>query len=184
MNGGTLLYPAADGNLSLVKMLSEQGAAHGIALRSAIAALIFAAAVGLALTSRGRSPERLLPAARALLVEPWLMASVAVLATFLVSPLVWPHYWVLLVIPMMRFVAWEGRWDASTAWTVVAYAALSRAPLQLLLEVARPAIYSFMLFSWMPLLPALLIQVARSGSAGMPRQAEAPAALAGEGRTS
>jgi hypothetical protein len=174
MNGGTLLYPAADGNLSLVKMLSERAGSRGFAVYSAIAALLFVAALALALTARGRAPQRLLPGARAVVADPWLMASAAVLATFLVSPLVWPHYWVLLVIPMLRFVAWEGRWDASTTWTVVAYVALSRAPLQVLLDVAPPAIYSFMLFSWMPLLAALVIQVARTASASRsPRHAEA-----------
>jgi hypothetical protein len=110
----------------------------------------------------GREPSRLRPGIHALLADPWLLASAGVLATFLVAPLVWPHYWVLLAIPLVRFIAWEGQRDASTALSLVALVALSRWPLQLLLETAPAAIYIFMLFSWMPLLPALGIQLARA----------------------
>jgi hypothetical protein len=163
MNGGTLLYPTTDGNMSLVKMLSERGA-WGVAVYSVLAALAFMAAVALALTARGRDPGRLAHGARAMLAQPWLMASAGVLATFLVSPLVWPHYWVLLVIPLLRFTAWEGRWDASTAWSVIAYVALSRLWLAFMLDVAAPAVGSFLFFSWMPLLPAFLIQAARTAA--------------------
>jgi len=75
---------------------------------------------------------------------------------------VWPHYWVLLVVPLMRFAGWQGRWDASSVLSILALAALSRWPLQWLVENAPAAIYVFMLFSWMPLLPALAMQLARA----------------------
>ena len=159
--GGTLLYPAADGNLSLVKMLSERGAAHGVAFYSAIAALAFALLAYAGATRLGREPARAAAVLRAVLADPWLLAAAAVLATFLVAPLVWPHYWVLLAIPILRFFLWQGRWDASTAWTAIALVALSRWPLQALVEAAPAAIYGFMLFSWMPLLVALGLQLAR-----------------------
>ena len=162
-NGGTLLYPAADGNLSLVKMLSERAPLHGVSFYSAAAAAVFLLLAFAGLTVMGREPARLAPGIRALLGDPWLLASAGVLATFLVAPLVWPHYWVLLVVPLMRVVAWEGRWrDGSTALSLLALVALSRWPLQLLLDTAPAGIYVFMLFSWMPLLPALGLQLARA----------------------
>ena len=161
-NGGTLLYPAADGNLSLVKMLSERAPLHGVGFYSAAAGAVFLLLAFAGLTVMGREPNRLGPGIQALLADPWLLASAGVLATFLVAPLVWPHYWVLLVVPLLRFIAWDGRWDASTTLSVIALVALSRWPLQLLLEAAPAAIYIFMLFSWMPLLPALGMQLARA----------------------
>jgi Glycosyltransferase family 87 len=167
-NGGTLLYTAADGNLSLVKMLSERGSSYGVAGYSMLAALVFALLAAAGITQMGRAPQRLIPGLRAVVGDAWLVASAGVLGTLLVSPLVWPHYYVLLVVPMLRFIAWDGRWDASTALTVVAWLALSRLPLQLLLHVAPAAIYIFMVFSWMPLLAALFIQMARAARASMP----------------
>lgn len=161
-NGGTLLYPAADGNLSLVKMLSERAPLHGVGFYSAMAGAVFLLLAFAGLTVMGREKERLACGVRALLSDPWLLASAGVLATFLVAPLVWPHYWVLLVVPLMRFIAWEGRWDASAVLSVLALVALSRWPLQVLLDTAPAAIYIFMLFSWMPLLPALGLQLARA----------------------
>jgi len=161
-NGGTLLYPAADGNLSLVKMLSERAPLHGVTFYSAMAAAVFALIMYIGLTAMGRESSRLRPGIHALLDDPWLLASAGVLATFLVAPLVWPHYWVLLVVPLMRFAGWQGRWDASSVLSILALAALSRWPLQWLVENAPAAIYVFMLFSWMPLLPALAMQLARA----------------------
>ncbi|HZZ93325.1 MAG TPA: glycosyltransferase 87 family protein [Usitatibacter sp.] len=164
-NGGTLLYSAADGNLSLVKMLSERGMSLGVAGYSMLAAVVFGLLAAAGVTAMGRAPGRLVPGARAVLADPWLVASAGVLATLLVSPLVWPHYFVLLLIPMLRFIGWDRRWDASTALTVLAWVALSRLPLQLLLHVAPAAIYIFMVFSWMPLLAALFIQMAHTAKA-------------------
>jgi hypothetical protein len=181
-NGGTLLYPAADGNLSLVKMLSERGAGHGVGLYAAMTAAAFGLLVATALTAMGKAPARLIPGARAALADPWLVASAGVLATFVVAPLVWPHYWVLLAVPMLRFVAWEGRWDGSTTLTLVAFVALSRWPLQWLVEHAPAAIYVFMLFSWMPLLPALGLQLARTSARATGPVVDSTALGAAEGR--
>jgi hypothetical protein len=169
MNGGTLLYTAREGNLSIVKMLSETGQAKlGVAGYSAAVALVLAAAMLLALSERGRAPRKILPGIVAVLEDPWLAASIAVLATFAVSPLMWPHYWVLALVPLMRFFRWHGRWDVASGCAVLAYALLSRPVLGAIYDPARAAaIYTFMMFSWTPLLVALIAELAvlRTGDA-------------------
>jgi len=173
MNGGTLLYTAREGNLSIVKMLSETGGATSVGGYALAAAIVLAAAVLLALSARGREPARLAPGLRALLADPWLAASIAVLATFAVSPLMWPHYWVMALVPFMRLFLWRGRWDATTLAAALAYALLSRPVLGALYDPARgAAIYTFMMFSWTPLVVALLLECA-AVSRGEPRAAGA-----------
>jgi hypothetical protein len=165
-NGGTLLYSVSVGNFSLVKMLDGLNPSGiGITGFSALVGALLVALTLVVVSRRGRDPARIGPALRPLLSDPWLAASAAILFTFAVSPLVWPHYWVLLLVPMLRLFRWHGRWDRASACIVVSYLMMSP-----LLETMRgpegmPLVFTVMLFSWMPLIPALLSELA-SGSPG------------------
>ena len=63
-------------------------------------------------------------------------------ATFAVTPLLWPHYFVLALVPLLRFVRWRGRWDAAGAWALFAYVLMSRPLVEFMYEHARAGLFT------------------------------------------
>ena len=159
MNGGTLLFVMESGNSSFPMLLESVAPSHGVYGYSLILAAILAVMVALAMTSRGKQTALLKPMALALFADPWFAASVGVVFTFATSPLIWPHYHVLVLIP----IAWLFRngAPAATACAVLAYAALAAPVIGLLLAGQQYLLLrALLIFSWLPLVPGLLSQVA------------------------
>ena len=155
LDGSGLALPLERGNLSLAMLLGQAtpgfgSFAWGIALAAAV---ILAFAV--ALCDAGRSPAPF-TAMRGAFSDPWFAASVGILLTFASSPLVWPHYHVLLLVPIAWLVLGERRplgfWGA-----VLCFAVLSRPVIDTLLhfEMYR-ALQWLSLLSWLALLPGVL----------------------------
>ena len=169
VNGGTLLYALDKGNIALPVFMFERTGAYGPRAWASVFGAIFAVLTFTCATAQGRAPERLGPALRAWLSDPWIAAGAAALAMFMASPLLWPHYLVFALFP----IAWLARPRHARDWTVACAAA---AFLCLSLLVLGPLIYAgaghiaypIMSFAWLPLLPAglaRLAQVAREASA-------------------
>jgi len=162
MNGGTLLYPAHEGNQSIGKLLAERShafgpAVYGVLLAAALAFLLFAA-----MTSLGARMSGLGARIRAVAADPWAAMGLAVLFTFAAAPLLWPHYetWALLVLGWL-FMR-ERRVDASSAWCLAAVVLLSRPLLTALYDAhAGAAVELVLRLGWLPLVPAAAARLAR-----------------------
>ena len=144
-------YAVFLGNVSLARMFSERyGIGAGIA-GLVLGAVVLALLAG-ALTSFGRRPEALGSRWREVARDPWCLAGLAVVLTFAVSPLVWPHYEVLALVPAFWLFRRDGRSDAATV-CVIASLVLVTWPLALLLRAANleKAILSALMIGWLPL---------------------------------
>jgi hypothetical protein len=160
-NGGTLMYSANKGNVALSVMLAEQSMAYGAVGYGLLIGLGLAVAVVAALSNLGRRPERLAPGLRDLFADPWSAASLGVLFTIAMSPLMWPHYFMFALIPMAWLLRTDGRWDAATGWAIASYLLFSRLVLGPLTAANLVGVvYSVMFFAWVPLVPALLSRIA------------------------
>lgn len=158
---GMLLYSTRMGNMSLVKLLSE-GSGRGTFEYALLAAALLAAALLAAASGLGREPARIAPTLRAVMADPWLAASIALVATLCVSPLVWVHYEVLALVPMLRLFRCRERWDFASACVLVAFVAMARPPVPNdVLPAALPWYHLVLMLAWLPLLAAVLAEIAR-----------------------
>jgi len=170
MNGGSLVRSLEQGNLSLPMMLAQRSMAYGLLTYSAMIAAWLAFAFVLAMTAMGRRTDLLLPTARRCLADPWLGVSIGVVFTLATSPLVWAYYDMFALVPMFALL----RIDAprlQRACVVLAYVLMAN-PLFALMDAVgiAQAIPLVMLWSWIPLLVAVVSEVAR-------RRGEAEATL-------
>lgn len=162
MDGSGMVLPFERGNLSLALVVSRLSPVFGpLGWGLALAAALCLALV-LAFTQRGRRGERLLPAARAAFANPWFAASVGIVFTFAASPLVWPHYHVLALIPI-AWLLWPDRpCRRCTAGAAACYLVLSRAAIDPLVSVQAFSVLQVLsLLSWAALLPGLLAHASR-----------------------
>ena len=103
MNGGSLIRTLEEGNLSPAMLLEQRTMAFGLIQYALMISAWMALAFVLAMTSMGRRTQELVPAARRCLEDPWLALSIGVMFTFATAPLVWPHYHVFALIPMVAY---------------------------------------------------------------------------------
>jgi hypothetical protein len=164
-NGGTLLYPVGVGNASVAKLLSERWAVHPYvtgALLAAALALFSAAAI----TAYGKDAAGARARARRVLADAQAMASAGVLLTFAASPLLWPHYEVLLLLPVF-FLFGRGR-DAASGWVALSCVMLSRPLAQAFEALGVPgATLTVLMFGWVPLAVAFCLRLAQASDAGI-----------------
>ena len=156
MPGGAMMYAVGHGNVSLVKMLSEQRHADPYAI-AAIAGLVFILALGVALARGGD----LRSAARERMRDPAFMGSAAVLLTFATSPLLWPHYEVWALLPI-AYVLRERRADGAATAAILGGVLMSR-PLATALDAAGlPGLVgTALMMAWLPLVLAFCLRAAR-----------------------
>ena len=161
------------GNQSLAMLLagkakSRMPALFGLALVFALFAAVIATAAG---------PRREWTVARAALCratrDPLFAASFAVLLTLAASPLIWIHYLVMTLVPIVWLLRGNGR--IATAGAIVAYVAMARPTIDLMLAYAPALLAPVTLLGWLALVPGLLSFVARL-------RREADAALAAQSR--
>jgi hypothetical protein len=164
-NGGTLLYNLDSGNLSLGMLISERSHVlgpyqSGVLLGAALLFFFFAA-----VTSLGKRMAGAVDATKRILADPWCAASIGVLIELAITPLMWPYYRMLALVPVFWLVWRRQRWDAATLWTALAYVMMSR---QVVLALIEPALLPFHrldnLLAWLPLVPAMCAALAREAA--------------------
>ena len=162
MDGSGMVLPFERGNLSLALVLSRASPAFGPFGWGLVLAAALALALVLAFTEMGRRTDRLAPAARAAFSDPWFAASAGIVFTFAASPLVWPHYHVMALVPI-AWLLWPDRQCAWCTWGAAAcYLVLSRALIDPLVSVqAFSVLQALSLLSWLLLLPGLFAHAAR-----------------------
>ena len=165
-DGGSLLYSLDGGNQSVAMLMAEKTGGYSAYTYSALLAAAMGIAIIAVLTRSGQRPDLLVPAARRVLLDPWLAASLGVAVTCATAPLVWPHYFLLNLLPIGWLLLRARRLDRSTACAVAAFLAQSK-PLILFLGLfhAVGVISSMMAFNWAPLVPALFVHLARAREA-------------------
>jgi hypothetical protein len=141
-------------------MLAERSMAYGPVGYGLLVGIGLAIGVLAVVSDLGRSPQRLGPALRRLFADPWSAASLGVLFTMAMSPLMWPHYFMLALIPMAAILRADGRWDAAACWTVASFVLFSRLLLGPLAAANQAGLVEWaMLLAWIPLVPALLARL-------------------------
>jgi hypothetical protein len=149
------------GNQSLAMWLARHARSQapgmfGLAIGFALAVAVIVAAAG-----PKREPARALAALRAAFADPFFATSFAVLLTFAMSPIVWIHYLVFALVPMLWLARGHGR--IATIGAVIAFVAMARPTIDLLgaAGLAR-LIEPITLLSWLALVPGMLAFVSRS----------------------
>ncbi len=160
MNGGSLVRTLEQGNLSPAMLLAQRSMHYGLLQYALMIAAWLALAFVLAMTSMGRRSDLLVPTARECLSDPWLALSIGILFTFATSPLVWAYYHVFALIPMFGLFRPGRRAKLRIGCVVVSYVAMMNPLLELLGSSGHAAAIPFvMLWSWIPLLVAVLADV-------------------------
>ena len=157
-NGGTILYGTDLGNVSPAVLLTKRFGGMGPAGYALASGAALAVVIAASLASFGREPGKLAARIRACLEDPWCMASLGVLFMFATSPLIWPHYFMLSLVPMLW--SWKGgsRWDAARGLVVIGYLLMV---LPLSLGAAAHAQNSFLFtLGWFPVAGAVCARLA------------------------
>jgi hypothetical protein len=159
MNSGVLPASFIPGNRSLPLYLSLHSTAFGVAGYSVICA---AAVVGLlALATRGAGGVwRITTVARQCLSDPWFAASLGIAMTYAASPMVWPHYHLFVLVPVMWIVDHEREMRIPAACAALCYVLLSTPFIALLAGWnAFNLLDMLTMVAWMLILPGLVARV-------------------------
>ena len=162
MDGSAMVLPFERGNLSLAFVVSRLSPVFGPFGWGLVLVTVLSLGLVLAFSAMGRRGDRLMPTARRAFADPWFAASVGIVFTFAASPLVWPHYHLLALIPI-AWLLWPDFPCARCTWGAAAcYLVLSRAVIDPLVSAqAFSALQALSLLSWIALLPGLLAHAAR-----------------------
>jgi hypothetical protein len=153
MNGGRLLYNVGEGNHAIVKLLAEASPRLGLLASEILLTALLLAAFAFALVkgSGGDGPKR---RALAFFGDVQFAASCGVVMMLATSPLIWPHYYVLALVPIAWLLAGRGgRFGIACGALVCAALAL---PVIGLLVADHFALVRLMtILAWLPLAAAL-----------------------------
>ena len=156
MNNSALHYSFEQGNQSLAMLLADRTASHSAAGYGLLIAVSMLACLVLTWLANGRGLYDLVRRTRTAFANAWFAASIGVLFTFATAPLVWPHYHLLALIPIIWLAGSEHRWPIGLLAATVCYSALSRPLINVLLAYEYyAALQLAMLFSWVLLLPGV-----------------------------
>ncbi|HXF77772.1 MAG TPA: glycosyltransferase 87 family protein [Usitatibacter sp.] len=149
MNGGRLLYSVGEGNHSIVKFLAEASPRLGVLAAGGLLTALLIAAFAFALVkgAGADSPKR---RALALFGDPQFAASCGVVMMLATSPLIWPHYHVLALVPIAWLLAGHGG-RFGIACGALACAALASPVIGLLVADHFALVRLMTLFCWVPL---------------------------------
>jgi len=162
-HGGTVFYSVDNGNQSLAMLLAEKGSAYGPLGNSIMLMAVLATAALVAASSQGKRGDLVVPTAARVFGDPWLVTSLAILAACATSPLFWHHYYVAMLVPLAYLMR-----PASTRFqrgcAILSFFVLTVPWLQLLSGASLFGVaYSLIFFAWVPLVPAMLVELARVG---------------------
>jgi hypothetical protein len=148
-----MALPYERGNLSLAMLLGRASPTLGVKGYGVVLAAALAIALVAALSGRTSS---IAAAARRAFADPWFAASAGIVFTFATSPLVWPHYHVMLLIPIAWLLTRGGPCGACKWAAVVCYVILSRAFTEPLVSMQMfELLQAATLLSWVAVLPGL-----------------------------
>ena len=163
MDGSAMSLPFERGNLSLALVISRLSPALGSVGWGLALAGILSMALVLVLSANGQRGDRLAAAARNAFADPWLAVSVGILLTFAASPLVWPHYLVLALIPIAWLMGGDGTCRVCTWGAIACYAVLSRLVIDPLVSQQMFGLLQMLsLLSWTALIPGVLARAAEA----------------------
>jgi hypothetical protein len=132
-------------------------------------AAALAIALVLVLSGGGRDAAGMKAAARRAFADPWFAASLGIVFTFATSPLVWPHYYVLALVPMAWLIVGESRCVACRWAAIASYAVLSRAVIDPLVAVQGYGLLQLLSVSaWLLLLPGVFAHARAARGAASP----------------
>ncbi len=154
-HGGMLVYPSSQGNVSLPLMFAEKFTGPGVAGFTLIIAAALLVAGVIAMTRWGKRGDLLVPTARALLDDPGFVLSAGILATLATAPLVWQHYLLFAIAPIIWFFRFDGRWGLATWCSLLAYIGFFKPMRYVLDNETYEMLYPFLILSWVPLLVAM-----------------------------
>jgi hypothetical protein len=157
-NGGGIVFTLAQGNHSMVEFLAEVSPRIGLAR-----AQLAMTGLGLGLLAfvalRGRD-QHARARGLALLADARIAAACGAVLTLAASPLVWPHYHVLAILPLACLVSGRAGW---VGWILAALSGLAYFE-----PVVRPIwpaqvawVPVLVLLAWVPLAAGLCVTVAR-----------------------
>ena len=156
MNNSALHYSFEQGNQSIAMLLADRTQSYGAAGYGLLLAVSMLAGLVLTWLANGRGVFDLVRRTRTAFANAWFAASIGVLFTFATAPLVWPHYHLLALIPIVWLAGSEHRWPIGLFAAAVCYGALSRPLINVLLAYEYyAALQIAMLFSWLLLLPGV-----------------------------
>ena len=161
MDGSGLPLALAQGNVSLSMLWAQQSRSYGPVGYALIIASALSLALALAMSSGGRGAHLFSATLRRVFSDPWFAASIGVVFTFATSPLVWPHYHMLALVPIFWLSRIDGRAKAGAWGALICYVTLSEPFFNLLFAAGfYEAIQATMLFAWVALVPGIFAYVA------------------------
>jgi hypothetical protein len=156
MDGTGLALTLTQGNVSLAMLWSQHSRSYGPVGYGLIIAAALSIALALAMSSGGRGTHLLAATLRRVFADPWFAASLGIVFTFATSPLVWPHYQVLALVPIFWLVRGDARRDIGAWGAIFCYVTLTEPFFELLFAAGfYEAIQGTMLVSWVALIPGM-----------------------------
>jgi hypothetical protein len=160
MAGTDAMVSFERGNDSLGMWLAQHAswppAAFG-AILGGVLVVAFAAAA----TDAGRRTGIARETMRRAISDPFFAVSAGILLTFATTPLLWIHYFVLALVPMLWLLRGKGR--AGTVGALVAFAVMSTPGIAALSALGEPWLFdAATLLAWTALVPGTVAFVART----------------------
>ena len=156
MDGSAMALPYERGNLSIAMLLGRDSLLMGSKGYGLVLSGFLALAFVMAFSVGGRAKAGV--AARRAFSDPWFAASVGILFTFATSPLVWPHYHMMLLIPIAWLLTRAGSCRACAWGAALCFIVLSRAVIDPLVWMRMfELLQALTLLSWAALLPGVFV---------------------------
>jgi hypothetical protein len=163
MNQGVLSPSFVAGNQSLSLVLARRSMSYATLGYSMILGAVLAMGFFLALSPAGRRGADILAAAARCFSDPWFAVSAGVLLTFATSPMVWPHYHLIALVPIFWMLRLDHSRGVGTWGAALCYGVLSTPVIAPLVGAGWFGILDVLtLLSWTLLLPGILAYVART----------------------
>jgi hypothetical protein len=160
------IYSISYGNFASIVLISQALHVNMLSVASVLTAALITSACGALIISsrRGKSGARgVWQTAVLSLRDPYLSAAIGVTATLAVSPMLWPHYYLLSLLPALWLLSPQQRWShAGIAGGLSILCTVNIAPkvLNSLFGWANLEPI-FMASGWVPLWVGLLVVIAR-----------------------
>lgn len=155
MNSGVMPASFIPGNRSLPLFLSLHSVAFNLAAYSVICGAAVVGVPVLAARIAGTA-HNIAAALRACLSDPWFAATLGIALTYATSPMVWPHYHVFAIVPVIWLVYREREARAGAALAAIGYVLLSTPFIALLANWGAYALLDVLtMLSWTLILPGL-----------------------------